>query len=297
MTASRVRMAEDGPTFSRFAQGFGSAARWGKGPREVVEHMAACVDLGITTMDVAAIYSGGRAETLLGDALALDRSLRRRVEIVTKCGIGTWNTSLYHYDSSQAHIVQSVEESLTRLQTDHVDALLIHRPDPLMDADEVADTFESLRKSGKVRHFGVSNFSPPQFELLSSRLDFPLITNEIQVSVMHRDAFHDGSLDLCHQRRISPMAWGPLGGGRLFGDDTEQGIRLRNELESIGQSLGALIDQVALAWLLKLPCRPVPILGTGKIERVREAVRAEDLDLTREQWFSIWVAFTGERLP
>jgi predicted oxidoreductase len=290
-------MARDGPVFSRFAQGFGSADRWHKSAREVLEYVTECVDMGITTLDVAAAYGGGRAETLLGNALALDRSLRPKVELVTKCSIGTWNTSLYHYDTSKAHILLSVDESLARLQTDRIDALLLHRPDPLMDADEVAAAFDSLTASGKVHYFGVSNFRPSQFELLSSRLSHPLVTNEIQFSVLYLETYHDGSLDLCQQRRISPMIWGPLGGGRLFSDNTEKALRVRKELNNIGENLGATMDQVALAWVLKHPVQAVPILGSGKIERVRSAIQADALDLTREQWFRIWVASTGERLP
>jgi predicted oxidoreductase len=297
MTVSRITISSGGPTFSRVAQGFGSSVRWGKSPREVLEHVSECVDLGITTLDIAAIYGDGQAETLLGDALALDSALRDQVQLVTKCSIGSWGTSLYHYDTSRAHILWSVDQSLAKLRTDRIDVLLIHRPDPLMDADEVAKAFAELRQSGKVLYFGVSNFTPSQFELLASRLSFPLVTNEVEVSVMHLDTWYDGTLDLCQRLRISPMAWGPLGGGRLFRDDSEQTVRLRKVLGQIGESLGVSIDQVALAWLLKHPARIVPILGTGKISRIRNAVQAESLNLSREQWFKIWVASTGERLP
>jgi predicted oxidoreductase len=298
MTVSRIAMSGEGPTFSRIAQGFGSSVRWGKSPREVLEHVGECVGLGITTLDIAAIYGGGRAETLLGDALALDPALREKVQLVTKCSIGTWGTSLYHYDTSKAHILWSVDRSLRKLRTDRVDVLLVHRSDPLMDADEVAAAFTQLRESGKVLHFGVSNFTPSQFELLASRLSFPLATNEIQFSVMHLDTWCDGTLDLCQRLRISPMAWSPLGGGRLFREDTERADRLRRELQAVGRELSdASIDQVALAWILKHPARIVPILGTGKIERVRSAAKAETLELSREQYFRIWTASTGARLP
>lgn len=297
MTVSRIAISSEGPMFSRIAQGFGSSVRWDKSPRQVLEHVSECVDLGITTLDIAAVYGGGRAEPLLGDALALNPPLRDKVQLITKCCIGTWNTSLYHYDTSKAHISWSVDQSLAKLRTDRIDVLLIHRPDPLMEADEVAEAFTELRQSGKVLHFGVSNFMPSQFELLVSRLSFPLVTNEVEFSVMHLDTWYDGTLDLCQRLRISPLAWGPLGGGRLFTPDTEQTVRLRKELRQIGDALGASIDQVALAWILKHPARIVPILGTGKIDRIRNAVKAESLELSRERWFRIWVASTGERLP
>jgi predicted oxidoreductase len=298
MTVSRIKMSSKGPTFSRIAQGFGSTGRWSKSPRQVLEHVAACVELGITTLDIAALYGSGRAEVLLGDALNLNPALREMVQLVTKCSIGTWGTSLHHYDTSKAHILWSVDQSLAKLRTDRVDALLIHRPDPLMNADEVAEAFTELRRCGKVLHFGVSNFTPSQFELLASRLSFPLTTNEVQFSVMHLATWRDGTLDQCQRLRISPMAWSPLGGGRLFHEDTEQADRLRRELQAVGEELGgASIDQVALAWILRHPAMIVPILGTGKIERVRNAVEAEALELSREQYFRIWSASTGVRLP
>jgi len=298
MAVSRIRMAQDGPEFSRIAQGFGSVGQWNKSPAQLLNHVRRCMYLGITTLDLAPIYGQGQAETLLGEVLSLDPSLRDRLELVTKCCIGQWDTSLYHYDTSKAHILSSVEQSLLRLRTDRIDLLLIHRPDPLMDADEVAEAFAELRKAGKVSHFGVSNFSRSQFDLLASRLDFPLVTNEVEFSAMHLSAWYDGTLDLCQQLRISPMAWGPLGRGRLFREQNQWAEGLRQEMYAIGEKLGgASLDQVALAWVLRHPARIVPILGTGKIKRVRSAAKAEELELSREQWFRVWVASTGKRLP
>jgi predicted oxidoreductase len=271
--------------------------------QEMLEFIQRCVYLGVTTLDNAPIYGGGQCETLLGDALALERSLRDEVQLVTKCSIGTWDTSIYHYDTSKAHIVWSAEESLKKLRTDRIDLLLIHRPDPLMDADEVAEAFSELRQAGKVLHFGVSNFTPSQFELLASRLDVPLVTNEVQFSAMHLETWYDGTLDLCQRLRISPMAWSPLGGGRLFHEETKWAESIRTEMYAVGEDRhpdgagGASLDQVALAWILRHPARMVPILGTGRIERVRSAVQAESLELSREQWFRIWVASLGKRLP
>jgi predicted oxidoreductase len=298
MTVSRILMSSEGPEFSRFALGFGSAARWDKSTPEMLEYVQRCVHLGVTTLDNAAIYGDGVCESLLGDALALDPALREGVELVTKCCIGRWNTSLYHYDTSKAHILWSVEQSLQKLRTDRIDLLLIHRPDPLMDADEVAEAFTQLKQSGQVLHFGVSNFTPSQFELLASCLDFPLVTNEIQFSAMYLSAWYDGTLDQCQRLGIAPMAWSPLGGGRLFREETQWAEGIRTEMYAVGKALGgASLDQVALAWILKHPARMVPILGTGQIDHVRSAVQAEGLDLSREQWFQIWVASTGKRLP
>ena len=298
MAVSRITLCDGETTLSRIAQGFGSAVRWDKSPREILKHAGECVDLGITTLDIAAIYGGGQAETLLGDALALNPPLREKVQIITKCGIGTWGTSLYHYDSSKAHILWSVDQSLIKLRTDRIDVLLIHRPDPLMDADEVAEAYTELRQSGKVLHFGVSNFTSSQFELLASRLSLPLVTNEVEFSVLHLETYDDGTLDLCQRLRISPLAWSPLGGGRLFREESERAERLRLELQAVGiERGGASMDQVALAWILKHPARIIPILGTGTIDRVKSAARAEAIELSREQYFRIWTASTGTRLP
>jgi predicted oxidoreductase len=298
VTVSHIQMAQGGPKFSRFAQGFGGAVRWGKSTQEMLEYVQQCVELGVTTLDNAAIYGDGQCETLLGDALALVPSLRDEVELVTKCSIGTWDTSIYHYDTSKAHILWSAEQSLQKLRTDRIDLLLIHRPDPLMDADEVAEAFAQLRQSGKVLHFGVSNFTPFQYDLLASRLNFPLVTNEIQFSAMYLQPWYDGTLAQCQQLRIVPMVWSPLGGGRLFHEETRWAEHIRSEMYAAGKALGGVpLDRVALAWILKHPARMVPILGTGKIERVRSAVQAEYVELSREQWFRIWVASTEKRLP
>jgi predicted oxidoreductase len=294
----RIQMCDGGPTFSRVSQGLASSAGWGMDADAMARFVESGLDVGVTTLDTAAIYGGGRSETLLGDALATRPGLRDRLEIVTKCGIGTFGTSFPHYDAGRPAILASVDESLRRLRTDRVDVLLIHRPSPLLDADEAADAFEHLRDAGKVLHFGVSNFTPSQFELLASRLDFPLVTNEIQFSPLHLDAYHDGTLDQCQRLRVSPMAWAPLGGGRLFRGDSDQILRVRDELAAAGAELdGASVDQVALAWVIRHPSNIVPILGTGKIERVQAAAEAAQLNLTREQWLRVWVASTGHPLP
>ncbi|MHB1317697.1 MAG: aldo/keto reductase [Anaerolineae bacterium] len=298
MTLARIRLSAEGPDVSRIAQGWASVVRRNLSVGELTMHVHAGLELGITTHDNAAIYGGGQAETLLGAALAAEPGLREQVEIITKCSVGSWGSSLYHYDTSRAHILSSVEHSLQELRTDRIDLLLIHRPDPLMDADEVASAFVALRAAGKVLHFGVSNFLPSQFDLLSSRLDLPLVTNEIQCSVLHLDAWRDGTLDQCQQRRIHPLAWSPLAGGRLLRENSEKIWPVRMGMEGIAKELGGIpIDQLALAWLLRHPVGIVPIVGTFRPERLAVAAAAEKITLTREQWYRIWVMSTGERLP
>lgn len=303
MSVSQIDMAKGGPRFSRLALGFWRLAGWGLSDAELLDLIRASLDLGITTFDHADIYGDHICQELFGRALALEPALRERMQLVTKCGImlvspNRPQNTFKHYDTSRAHIVASAEESLQVLGTDHVDLLLIHRPDVLTDPDEVAEAFAALRQAGKVLHFGVSNFTPSQFDLLASRLDFPLVTNQIEVSVLSLDLLHDGTVDQCLQRGIAPMVWSPLAGGRIFHEDSEQAGRVRQALQSVGQELGgASPDQVALAWLLAHPVRFVPVLGSSKIERIRSAAGAEALQLSREQWFTIWSASTGKPVP
>ena len=223
------------------------------------------------------------------------------MQLVSKCGIQLVSpqhpgTRIKHYDSSAPHIVRSVEQSLRALRTDRLDLLLIHRPDPLMSADEVAEAFMALHQSGKVLHFGVSNFTPSQFSLLQSRLPFSLVTNQLEISPVQQSVLLDGSLDQCQQLRIRPMAWSCLGGGRLFNDPHFQ--PLRNELEVVRQETGATsLEQVVYAWILMLPSQPLPIIGSGKAARVSEAAGSLNLSLSRQQWFRIRKAALGFDVP
>jgi len=303
MTVSQIAVADEGPQFSRLALGMWRLASWQMSRAERVAMIEACLDLGFTTYDHADIYGDYTCEGLFGAALAEKPALRERMQLVTKCGIKLVSKNrpahaIKHYDTSKAHIVASVENSLKVLHTDRIDLLLIHRPDPLMDADETAEALTALRGAGKVLYCGVSNFNPAQFELLASRLAFPLVTNQVELSALNMEALHDGSVDMCQRLRVSPMAWSPLGGGRLFREEGAQAVRLREALGRVGEALGGVtIDQVALAWLLNHPARIIPILGTGNMERIRSAAAAEALQLSREQWFAIWSASAGSEVP
>ncbi|HDR2720463.1 TPA: aldo/keto reductase family oxidoreductase [Enterobacter asburiae] len=295
----RITLAPQGPEFSRFVMGYWRLMDWNMSPLQLASFIEEHLDLGITTVDHADIYGGYQCEAAFGEALKLVPALRDRMEIVTKCGIATTakpEHALGHYITDSAHIIKSAEQSLVNLATDRIDLLLIHRPDPLMDADEVAEAFLNLHQSGKVRHFGVSNFTPAQFALLQSRLPFTLATNQVEISPVHQPLLLDGTLDQLQQLRIRPMAWSCLGGGRLFNDDEFQ--PLRNELETIVRELNAeSIEQVVYAWILRLPSKPLPIIGSGKIERVRSALAAEELQMTRQQWFRIRKAALGYDVP
>ncbi|MDU1610076.1 MAG: aldo/keto reductase family oxidoreductase [Enterobacter sp.] len=295
----RITLAPQGPEFSRFVMGYWRLMDWNMSPVQLADFIEEHLDLGITTVDHADIYGGYQCEAAFGEALKRAPALRERMEIVTKCGIATTakpEHALGHYITDSAHIVKSAEQSLVNLATDRIDLLLIHRPDPLMDADEVAEAFLTLHQSGKVRHFGVSNFTPAQFALLQSRLPFTLATNQVEISPVHQPLLLDGTLDQLQQLRIRPMAWSCLGGGRLFNDEAFQ--PLRNELEAVARELNAeSIEQVVYAWILRLPSKPLPIIGSGKIERVRAALVAEELDMSRQQWFRIRKAALGYDVP
>ncbi|EOZ7622606.1 aldo/keto reductase family oxidoreductase [Enterobacter mori] len=295
----RITLAPQGPEFSRFVMGYWRLMDWNMSPLQLASFIEEHLDLGITTVDHADIYGGYQCESAFGEALKLVPALRQRMEIVTKCGIATTakpENALGHYITDSAHIIKSAEQSLVNLATDHIDLLLIHRPDPLMDADEVAEAFLNLHQSGKVRHFGVSNFTPAQFALLQSRLPFTLATNQVEISPVHQPLLLDGTLDQLQQLRIRPMAWSCLGGGRLFNDDEFK--PLRDELETVARELNAeSIEQVVYAWILRLPSKPLPIIGSGKIERVRSALAAEELQMSRQQWFRIRKAALGYDVP
>lgn len=295
----RLAIAPQGPEFSRFIMGYWRLMNWGMSPQSLVTFIEQHIELGITTVDHADIYGDYQCEEAFGKALKVAPSLREKLEIVTKCGIATLarpGNTIGHYITDKQHIISSAETSLRHFSTDYLDLLLIHRPDPLMDADEVAQAFLDLHQSGKVRHFGVSNFTPAQFALLQSRLPFALATNQVEISPVHQPLLLDGTLDQLQQLRVRPMAWSCLGGGRLF--SSPEYAALRDMLGNVAEQTGAQsLEQVVYAWILALPCQALPIIGSGKINRVRDAVGAQNIQLTRTQWFSIRKAALGYDVP
>ncbi|WP_314154308.1 aldo/keto reductase family oxidoreductase [Rouxiella badensis] len=295
----RTRIAPQGPEFSSMICGYWRLMEWGMTPQQLLAFIDQHVELGITTVDHADIYGNYQCEAAFGEALKLNPSLRDKLQLVSKCGISTTaapGNPIGHYITDKAYVIAQAERSLKNLHTDSLDLLLIHRPDPLMNADETAEAFTALHQSGKVKYFGVSNFTPAQFTLLQSRLPFSLVTNQVEISPIHQPAILDGTLDQCQQLRIKPMAWSCLGGGGLFNDPQYQ--PLRDELQKVAEETGAeTIDQVVYAWIMRLPSRPLPILGSGKIERITSAWKALSLDINRQQWFRIRKAALGYDVP
>jgi len=294
---NKVLMAPQGPEFSQLVQGYWRLGAWNMSAQERLTFLKQHVELGISTVDNAAIY--GASEQLFGEALALDPAMREQIQIVSKFGINGISSApdekrVSHYDSSAALILSSTENSLKRLGVEQLDALLVHRPDFLMDVDVIAETFAQLKESGKVKHFGVSNFSASQFELLQSRLDTPLITNQVELNPLNFAVLEDGTTDQLQRLRIRPMAWSCLAGGSIFSSQTEQARRLRSTLLELQAELGASsIEQVIFAWVLKHPANAVALIGSGKIDRVKASLGALQLQMNKEQWYRIWTASKG----
>jgi predicted oxidoreductase len=303
MNVPQIRLSPDGPSVSRLTLGAWRLADTHLTRDEIAALVHQAVEAGISTIDHADIYGSHTCQRLFGDAVGGDSSWRDRMQIVTKCGIklippGGSAQRVKYYDTSRAHILESVDDSLRALRTDRVEVLLIHRSDPLLDPDEVAEAFVALKKAGKALHFGVSNFTPAQFDLLASRLPFGLVTNQLQFSILHTAPLYDGTFDQCLRLRLSPMAWSPLDGGRLLRAEDERARRVRRALEEVGKELGgAPLEQVALAWILAHPARIIPVLGTTNRERVLSAAAAIGLTLSRDQWFFILEASAGEPVP
>jgi predicted oxidoreductase len=271
-------------------------ASWNWTPQERLRWIEQCVERGVTSFDHADLYGAYTVEALFGEALALNPGLRQRLQLVTKCGIqlrtaARPDTRIKHYDTSARHIVRSVERSLTALGTDVIDRLLIHRPDPLMDADEVAGAFEQLQDAGKVRQFGVSNFTTSQYELLQAR--FPLVTNQVEWNPLRLDALFDGTLDQAQRLRAHPMIWSPLAGGALFSNEHDVAMRVHGALSTIGSDHGVSAATAAFAWILRHPSKPHPITGSRRIEAMDEAVAATRIRLHVQEWTEILVAATG----
>ncbi len=287
---------------SRLVFGVWRLADWKMSKDDTQALIEKNIELGVTSFDHADIYGDYTCEELFGRALTQSSALRDKMEIITKCGIKLISKNrpdhkIKYYDTSRGHIISSAEHSLKNLGTDRIDLLLIHRPDPMTDPDEVAEAFRQLKADGKVLHFGVSNFSPIQYDTLNAYLDDPLITNQVEISALCLDQFKNGTIEHAQLHDICPMAWSPLGGGAVFTGEDEKAIRVRKVLEQWSEEKGKSMDQLLIAWLLMHPSKIIPILGTGKIDRVQKAMGALEIDLTRQEWFELWQASEGQEVP
>lgn len=300
MTPSLTTDPTNSTGLSTIIAGAWRMANWTGGLAQHHAWVDSCLQQGVTSFDHADVYGHYQTHALFGQVLRERPELRDQMQLVSKCGIalvtpqrpGHW---IKHYNTSAAHIRASVEQTLTDLHTDRLDLLLIHRPDPLMDADEVATCFEALQREGKVLKLGVSNHSPSQFDLLHSRI--ALTTNQIELSPLHLAPLYDGTLDQAQRLRLRPMIWSPMAGGRLWTEASEASARVRDALTRVASLHGTSPATAAYAWLLRHPSRPHIIVGSQHSERLAQAAAAQQIQLDPQAWTAILSASVGRDVP
>ncbi len=282
---NRIHLANN-LEISRIVHGHWRLSDWKMSSQELLGLTQRSMVLGVTTFDHADIYGNYTCEKIFGDVLSLKKGLRNEINIVTKCGIKLLsdqypNQKIKYYDYSYDYIISSVNKSLKNLSTDFIDLLLLHRPSPFFNPEEVAKAFSDLKQSGKVLQFGVSNFNPLQFETLNSYLDDPLVTNQVEISPICLEHFENGNIDFFQKNRIKPMAWSPLAGGELLSPKGEKAQRIFNSLSDVAEELDVNgIDKIIYAWLLKHPAQIIPIVGSSKISRIANAIEAINIDMS-----------------
>lgn len=264
--------------------------------QEMIHLINICIENKITTFDHADIYGGYTTEEQFGKAFGESEISREKLQLISKCGIqleGSRTNKIKHYDYSKEYIIWSVENSLKNLQTDYLDVLLLHRPSPLMVADEIAEAVEKLKSDGKIIDFGLSNFTTSQTELIRSKTEVSY--NQIQFSATHHEAMLDGSLDYMQTHDIRPMSWNPL--GTVFREDIEQTRRLKKLLVQLVEKYGVGSDTILLSWILKHPSKVIPVAGTVNIARIQALMKAVELPLDDLDWFAIWTESMGNKVP
>ena len=302
ITMHKIKLAEN-LEISRLVHGHWRLLDWKLSDQELLELTEQAVELGITTFDHADIYGNYSCEKLFGDALALKKELRNDIQIITKCGIKLKSDKfperkIKYYDYSYQYIVSSAENSLANFRTDHIDLLLLHRPSAFFNPEEVVKAFTHLKESGKVLHFGVSNFTARQYEMLDACFDDKLVTNQVEISPYCLEQFENGNIEYFLTKKIKPMAWSPLAGGAILKPTGEKGQSIYNSLSEVARELNVdAMDKIIYCWLLKHPASIIPIAGSGKIKHLKHAVEALDIDMSLEQWHKIYIASTGKDLP
>lgn len=299
LSCPRIATRANGLELSRIVAGMWRMVEWGMTVEQRIALIEQCIAMGVSSFDHADIYGNYGVEGLFGEALRAQPSLRDRIQLVSKCGIKLLSNKrpdhrIQHYDTTAGHIVASVEESLRQLHTDRLDLLLIHRPDPLMDFDEIAGAFTRLQQAGKVLHVGVSNFSRQQFEALNRRVE--LATNQVEFSPLHLAPMFDETFDGLQDLGVAPMIWSPLAGGRLFTSNDANAENLRLVVKEIADRLHQPFASVIFAWIMQLPSRPIPLTGSGRIEAIAVAVAGAGFTLSRTDWFAILRAARGHEV-
>jgi predicted oxidoreductase len=273
--------------------------RWGKkySKNEMIALINYCLEHQITSFDHADIYGGYTNETDFGNAFIESKIDRERIQLISKCGIqylcDNRTNKVKHYNFNKEYIIWSAETSLKNLKTDYLDLFLLHRPSPLMHPNEIAEAFSQLKTQGKIKNFGVSNFTPSQVELISTSCDIKV--NQIEFSLTQHSAMYNGALDQMMTKSIVPMAWSPL--GAIFKEDTAQTQRIKKLLKALTTVYNASEDQLLLAWVLNHPSKIHPVIGTTNNKRIKAAIEAVDIKLDIEDWFLILEASQGHEVP
>lgn len=287
-------------SLSRIVQGLWRLTSWNMKDEEVVNFIYECIKLGVTSFDTAEIYGNYEAEEAFGRALKLDPSLRSMIQIITKTGINMKSTKrnyrIGHYDTSYDKIVASCKKSIELMNCEYLDVFLIHREDPLINHQEVARALNDLKTMGLIKSYGVSNFDPFKFEALQYFTNNQLVTNQIEISPLCFEHYNTGMMDVLQKHRIHPMIWSPLAGGAIFTSDDPKVVRVRNVIADIANRHHEEMDTIVYAWLLKHPTKGLPISGSGKIERLKHAVHALDVELSLEEWYEIYTASQEQEL-
>ncbi len=284
--------------FSRIIQGCMGWGIWGSdlSESEMVRRIHHCLEQGITTFDHADIYGDYTTEAAFGKAFISSGVKREDIQVITKCGIqyvgNTRDNEIKHYQYDAEYIIWSAEKSISDLKVDYLDLLLLHRPSPLIQPDEVAKAVDKLTSEGKIKSFGLSNFTPSQTELIASRSK--VSANQIEFSITAFEAMWDGSLDHMMLNNVTPMCWSPL--GTVFKENNEQTKRIHEVLDELVRKYDASKDQLLLAWILKHPSGIHPVIGTATPERITKASEAVTIDLSEIDWFRLLVASQGHKV-
>ncbi|MFC4210242.1 aldo/keto reductase family oxidoreductase [Pedobacter lithocola] len=285
--------------FSNIIAGTMTWGVWGKdcNTKQMIGLMNCCIDNGITTFDHADIYGDYTTEAAFGIALNESKIERNKIQLISKCGIQmesvSRNNLIKHYDYSASYIIWSAEQSLKNLKTDYLDLLLLHRPSPLMRADEIAEAIEKLKNEGKIVDFGVSNFTPAQIDLINTKIKINY--NQIKFSITDFNAMLDGSLAHMQTNNIKPMCWSPL--GSVFKNDNEQSQHLIKTATTLSIKYDVPVDLIFLAWILNHPAGILPVCGTADKSRIAKLMKATSIQLELQEWFTLWSASAGVAVP
>ncbi|MBK8626293.1 MAG: aldo/keto reductase [Saprospiraceae bacterium] len=289
---------------SNFSKVVAGVIRWGSwGSKLSSSKMASlinsCVELGVTTFDHADIYGNYTTEREFGDALILSGVPRDQVQLITKCGIikpcsEKPGFQISHYNTSKRHILESVDQSLENLNTEYIDVLMINRPSPIMNYEEMGEAFHILKESGKVKDFGVVNFTPDQIRAMNRF--YPITSHQAEVSFTHLTPLMDGTIDTCMAYDMVPMSWSPLGGGSIY-TNTKTGKKLEQRLQKHADKYGWTLSEMALLFLMHHPAGILPVVNYAKADKIKETVDLLDVELSNEQWFEILITVQGYEMP